>query len=215
MPRAELTLTIPEEIWIGEISRAHPAATFRVLAALPGEDSGVGLAEITSSQLPALLNDVDENDSVTSMELLSRRGETALVQFETSMPLLLFPVQGSGVPLEMPFTLADGEATWEITAPREHLSELGEQLEEFGIPFRVERVEQHVSSEQLLTETQAELVEAAVDAGYYDTPRECSLTELSERVDIAKSTCSETLHRAEEKIIKSFVDGEAAGTSFR
>jgi hypothetical protein len=216
MPRAELTLTIPEEIWIGDISRAYPEATFRILAALPGEDSGVGLAEITSTRLETLLDDVDDSESVTALEILSHRGETALVQFETSMPLLLFPVQGSGVPLEMPFTLSDGEATWEITAPRDHLSELGEQLEEFGIPFRVERVEQHVSSEQLLTETQSDLVEAAVEAGYYDTPRECSLTELSERVDIAKSTCSETLHRAEEKIIKAFVDGDAAdGASFR
>ncbi|MFC6863743.1 helix-turn-helix domain-containing protein [Halomicroarcula sp. GCM10025817] len=205
MPRAELSLTIPEGTWIGDVSRSHDV-TFRILAALPGDESGVGLAEVTAPDLPAVLADVERRDVVTSMEILSHRDDTALIQFETSMPLLLFPVQGSGIPLEMPFSLEDGEASWEVTAPQERLSQLGDQLDEFGIPFQVERLHQRVESEQLLTESQLELIEAAVEQGYYDTPRDCSLTDLAEAVGIAKSTCSETLHRAEEKIIKQFVD---------
>ncbi|MFB6224624.1 MAG: helix-turn-helix domain-containing protein [Haloarcula sp.] len=205
MPHAELTLTIPEEIWIGDVSRTYDDVTFRILAALPGEDSGVGLAEITSADLPAVLRDIEERESVTTMEILSHRDNKALIQFETSMPLLLFPVQGSGIPLEMPFTLSDGQAVWEISAPQERLSELGEQLEEFGIPFNVDRIQQHIESEQLLTESQLELVVEAIESGYYDTPRSCSLTELADRAGIAKSTCSETLHRAEEKILKQFI----------
>jgi hypothetical protein len=205
MPRAELSLTIPEGTWIGDISRSHDV-TFRILAALPGDESGVGLAEVTAPDLPAVLADVERRDVVTSMEILSHRDDTALIQFETSMPLLLFPVQGSGIPLEMPFSLEDGEASWEVTAPQERLSQLGDQLDEFGIPFQVERLHQRVESEQLLTDSQLELIEAAVEQGYYDTPRDCSLTDLAEAVGIAKSTCSETLHRAEEKIIKQFVD---------
>ncbi|MFC7019384.1 MULTISPECIES: helix-turn-helix domain-containing protein [Haloarcula] len=205
MPRAELSLTIPEGTWIGDISRSHDV-TFRILAALPGDESGVGLAEVTATELPAVLADVERRDVVTSMKILSHRDDTALIQFETSMPLLLFPVQGSGIPLEMPFTLEDGEASWEVTAPQERLSQLGDQLDEFGIPFQVERLHQRIESEQLLTDSQLELVEAAVEQGYYDTPRDCSLTDLAEAVGIAKSTCSETLHRAEEKIIKQFVD---------
>jgi len=206
MPRAELTLTIPEAVWIGELSRSFPAAEFRILAAVPGDDAGVGLAEVTADDLVAVLGEMDDSDAVTSLEILQRWEDTALVQFETSDPLLLFPVQGSGVPLEMPFELSDGEARWEITAPQERLSALGQQLEEFGIPFHVERVSQHVETEQLLTGSQLELIEAAVENGYYDTPRDCSLTELADAVGIAKSTCSETLHRAEEKIVKEFVD---------
>ncbi|WP_276273897.1 helix-turn-helix domain-containing protein [Haloarcula litorea] len=213
MPRAELTLTVPDDVWIGDVSRRYDAATFRILSALPGEDTGVGLAEMTAADLPELLSDVEGYDAVDSLELLGHREDTALVQFETDTPLLLSPVQGSGVPLEMPFTIEDGEARWEITAPRHRLSELGRQLDEFGIPFQVERIEQGVEADRLLTETQRELVDAAVESGYYDTPRECSLTDLSERLDIAKSTCSETLHRAEEQIIKEFVDRERAGPS--
>ncbi|WP_254279358.1 helix-turn-helix domain-containing protein [Haloarcula marina] len=213
MPRAELTLTVPEDTWIGAVSRRYDAATVRILSAFPGEDTGVGLAEVTAEDLPELLSDVEAADGVDSLELLGHRDGTALVQFETNSPLLLSPVQGSGVPLELPFTIRDGEARWEITAPQSRLSELGRQLDEFGIPFRVERVEQHVETDRLLTENQRKLVGAAVEAGYYDTPRQCSLTDLAERVGIAKSTCSETLHRAEEQIIKQFAESETAGPS--
>jgi hypothetical protein len=45
--------------------------------------------------------------------------------------------------------------------------------------------------------------------GYYDTPRDCPLTELADELEIAKSTCSGTLHRAEETIVKRFVAQQA------
>lgn len=204
MPQANLTLKIPNEIWIGEISRMHPDAKLRILSALPDEESGVGLAEITATRLKELLSDIQSHESVVSLDILSNREETALVQFETSNPHLLMPVRDSGIPLEMPFTLTGGKAKWEITASRTQLSELGRQLEKFGIPFDVNRIQKNIVSDRLITQRQREIVTAAVDAGYYDTPRECSLTELSETLGIAKSTCSETLHRAEEEIIKKF-----------
>jgi predicted DNA binding protein len=206
MPQANLTLTIPEGVWIGDISRAHPEATFRILAALAGDDAGVGLAEITSRNLPSILSDIETSDSVVELDILRQHDDKALIQFETTMPLLLFPIQDSGIPLEMPFTIEAGEANWEITAPQRRLSELGNQFEQFGIPFTVNEIRRHVEPTQLLTDSQLELVHTAIEKGYYDTPRRCSLTDLASESGIAKSTCSETLHRAEGKIIKQFIE---------
>ncbi|WP_129116554.1 helix-turn-helix domain-containing protein [Halegenticoccus tardaugens] len=206
MPRARLTLTIPDGVWIGDVSRAYPDARFRVLAALADERAGVGLAEITETDIGSLLADVYSNEAVTELEPLQRRGDTVLVQFETTTPLLLSPVQSSGIPLEMPFAIQAGEAVWEITAPRDRLSALAEQLDAFGIPFTVDWVQQRIESDRLLTDRQLRLVREATERGYYDTPRTCSLTELATAVGIAKSTCSETLHRAEERIVKRFLE---------
>ena len=207
MPRAKLTLTVPEEVWIGKLTRQHPEATIRVLAALSNDaDSGVSLAEVIAADLPSVLTEMSEYEAVTQIDLLQRDGDEALVQFQTSMPLLLFPARDSGIPLEMPFEISDGQAVWEVTAPQERLSALGEQLEVFDISFTVDYIQQHVAEEPLLTERQRRLVVEATDAGYYDTPRECSLTDVAEHLDIAKSTASETLHRAEEKIVKRYVE---------
>jgi predicted DNA binding protein len=70
----------------------------------------------------------------------------------------------------------------------------------------VEYIQERLHTSQLLSDKQRELVRAAVEKGYYDTPRTSSLTELAEEVGIAKSTCSETLHRAEETMIKQFME---------
>ncbi|MFB6153834.1 MAG: helix-turn-helix domain-containing protein [Halodesulfurarchaeum sp.] len=212
MPRATLTIEIPSDLWIGEITRDFPQAEFRILAALPGEDTGVGLVEITATDLPAVIRAIDSAPEVTELNLLRRHDDTALVQFETTEPMLLFPIVGSGIPLEMPFSIVDGAADWEITTSQDRLSELGDQLEAFDIDFTVEEIRYHLQTEQLLTDQQETLVRAAVKEGYYDTPRECTLTELAETVDLAKSTCSETLHRAEGKVIKEFVAEESRAT---
>ncbi|MFW6017627.1 MAG: helix-turn-helix domain-containing protein [Halapricum sp.] len=206
MPRAKLTLTVPEEVWLGELTRLYPEATFRVLAALSDDvDAGVGLAEVIADDTSAVLSTMAGYEDVTDIDRLQEEEEKALIRFRTTMPLLLFPARDSGIPLEMPFEISDGEAVWELTAPQDRLSALGEQLDQFDIGYTVDYIHQHVTEEPLLTDRQRRLVVEAVEAGYYDTPRESSLTELAEHLDIAKSTASETLHRAEEQIVKEYV----------
>ena len=206
MPRATLTVRIPEEVWVGELTRRHPDATFRILTAFPDGDRGIAMAELTADAIEEVVRDMDDFEAVTDLELLGQPGPEALVQFETSEPLLLLPVQESGALLDLPFEVQDGRASWEVTATRDRLSTLGDQLRSLGLQFEVESVTQQVEADRLLTERQSTLVETAVEEGYYDTPRDCTLTDLAEEVDIAKSTASETLHRAEEKIVKQFVD---------
>lgn len=206
MPQAKLRLDIPDEVWVGELTRQYPDATIRILAALSDQDAGVGLAEITASEPQSVVQDMMDAEDVTGVDTLKFGESEALVQFETTMPLLLLPARDSGVPLEMPFEIQDGTATWEVTAPSERLSELGSQLESFDISFTVDYVQQRLDEQQLLTDQQRRIVQTALSEGYYDTPRTCSLTDVAESLDIAKSTASETLHRAEEKIIKHYAE---------
>ena len=205
MPEAKLTLTIPERAWPGEITRAYPEACVRILAATVEPESGVGLAEITGPKLDALLGDVRDHSAVDSMELLQRTERESLIQFRTQLPLLLFAARDSGLPLEMPFDIRDGEATWTLTTSQESISALGDQLSAMGVTYTVDYIQQEIAdADDLLTDRQQALVAAAVEQGYYDTPRECSLTELADAVGLAKSTTSETLHRAEERVMKEF-----------
>lgn len=204
MPQARLRLTIPEHVWVGDVTRRYPDGTIKILAALSDEQSGTGLAEITAEDPLALVRDMDDDEEVTDIDVLKHSDGEVLVQFETTMPLLLLPARDSGVPLEMPFVIQDGTALWDVTAPNDRLSELGEQLEEFDISFTVEYVQERLTEEDLVTDRQRRVVLTAIENGYYDTPRTCSLTELAEELDIAKSTASETLHRAEEQIVKQY-----------
>lgn len=205
MTQARLSVTLPEGVWITDVSTAHPEATFRVLAAMPGEDAGFGLVRITAPDVESILEEMRAAEDVTSVSVLQRDEERAIVQFETTQPLLLLSARESRLPIELPVDIRDGEATVEVTASRERLSELGDQLHAFGLRFEVEYVHERIETERLLSKRQRETLLAAVEHGYYDTPRGCSLTELAEELDVAKSTCSETLHRVEEIVVKRFV----------
>lgn len=206
MPRATLTLTIPQEVWIGDLTRRHPDAKFQVLAALPGDQQkGVGLAKISAPNLSTVLSDLDDYEAVTDLEFLEYKDETVLIQLETTHPVLLEPAQRSGIPLEMPFTVQTGEVVWEITASRDRLSALHDELTALGIPFTVDSIYRELNTSHLLSKQQSKVLDVAVQEGYYDTPRTCTQEDIAEILDLAKSTCSETLHRAEERIVKQFI----------
>jgi len=205
MPYANLTITVPESVWIGELSRARPETRFRVLAATTTDASGVARVELVGPDPEAVCEEMRAYDAVTDLAVFEAEPDRRRIQIETTAAVLLRAIEGSGVPLETPFEVRDGEMTVEATVPQHRLSELGERLDAFGIPFSVERISREVDSEELLTDRQRWLLCEAIDRGYYDTPRRITLTELAEELDIAASTCSEVLHRAEERVVKKHV----------
>lgn len=207
MPQARLHVTLPEHVWVGEVSSTYPAVRFRVLAALSSEgDSGVGLLELEGPDLPSVVGDIERDDGVSAVDLLESGPESVLLQFTTTQPLLLLTMREAGIPLELPIVIEGGVATVDVTAPHEQLSALKTQFEMVGVEFEVAFLYETTASERLLTERQEEIVASAIECGYYDTPRGCTLTELADELDVAKSTLSETLHRAEGRIVKQFGD---------
>jgi hypothetical protein len=208
MALTKLVVDLPPGTWIGEVSSAHPDTVFRVLAALPADDRGVGLLEITSQEMRAVLTAIEEHAGVQDVELLQAGENEALVQFETSQPFLLVAVRNSMVPLELPLKIVAGQADLELTAAQSRLSELTTQLEELGMSYEVEYLRQSPTSSELLTTRQRDLLTKAVEHGYYDTPRECTLTELADHLDLAKSTLSERLHRIEGTVLKEFTESQ-------
>ncbi|NHN49160.1 bacterio-opsin activator [Halostella sp. JP-L12] len=206
MPYVELAITVPDSVWIGEVSRANPDTEFRVLAATANDATGVARIELLGGDPAAVCDQIREYESVTDLTEFETDGDGRRVQVETTVPLLMTSLQSSGVPLDTPFEVRDGEMTLAETLPQRNLSKLGDTLDDVGIPYTVERVQQDVESDSLLTDRQLWLVDEAIDRGYYDTPRRTTLVELADDLDIAKSTCSEILHRAEERVLKEYVN---------
>ena len=64
-----------------------------------------------------------------------------------------------------------------------------------------------------LSHEQRTVLEAAIDAGYYQTPRDVTLEELSERLSMPRSTLRYRLRRAEQFVMTQFGRGESTPTS--
>jgi len=206
MPQARLRVDLPDGPWIADVSREHPDAVFEVLTALPEEGQGFGLLQVRSEAVEAVLEGIRAHDTIEEVSLIQRTEGAATIQIVTSRPMILLAAKRSGIPIEMPVEIQNGTAIVDVSAGHDRLSALGDQFSAMGIDFEIEYIQQRLHPNQLLTDRQRELLRLAASMGYYDTPRECTLTDLAEEIGLAKSTCSETLHRAEEVVMKKFIE---------
>jgi predicted DNA binding protein len=208
MPLAKIALQIPETMWIAEVSSAYSDVTFRVMSTQYDDGTATGLFEVEGDGVVQILSQANEATDVTGIELLWKNAEKSVILVETDNPLLLLPVSRVGVPLKTPFIISNGVASWEIFTSHSRLSELTDEFDDLGITYDIESIQEFdaAGNDSILTPRQREVLSDAFEAGYYDTPRETSLTQVATSLDITKSTCSDILHRAEGKIIERYID---------
>ncbi len=114
-------------------------------------------------------------------------------------------------------TASCSEGTWSVRlryVNREDVEASLESLQENGVDVSVVAV-RTISEEDLsevgLTEEQYEALELAVEHGYFEIPREISLQELSEHLDISHQSLSERLRRAQKGLLhQSFSDPDTS-----
>ncbi|MEZ3163004.1 helix-turn-helix domain-containing protein [Halorubrum sp. RMP-47] len=221
MSRTELRLDLPTGSWLGDASRAVPSATLRVAETIAVDDAGgpgvddrvetngnaaatVLVGGTDRDRVERALADHDRVERVTAVR---RRGDVRTLRVVGEAPAYLPAARAVGLPIESAVEAADGRATVTVVGDQDRIEAFGRRLASDGVTVGVAATGTD-GSDRTLTEAQRELVFEAVRAGYYDTPRRCTLTELAAANDIAKSTCSETLHRAEGRVMRRFVDGD-------
>ena len=95
---------------------------------------------------------------------------------------------------------AVGEAT-ALGAFHEALADLGDVAIE-----RVHEFERSASPSRL-TDRQRAALEAAVEAGYYEVPRDGAVADVAAALDCSTSTAGELVRKAEAAVIREFVAG--------
>lgn len=163
------------------------------------------LMEADTSSAEAIIQDFEEASEVRSYEVLNASEQTLLIQHVIQEPVPRQMLHSAGIAPKFPLAIRNGWVIVESFTAQEQLSQLKAGLETNGVPYEVISVTPLVDPTNLLTDRQWRVVTEAVTRGYYDSPRECSLTELAATLGISKSTASDILHRAEGHIIKEFV----------
>lgn len=199
-------LGLPQGSWIADVSRANPTTTYRILGAVSDDGVGYTLLAVIGPGRDATVEELAVHEEVVGVERLGSGELETTFHVTAEAPRFFDAARRSGLPIEPPIEVVDGDAELDIAGGHDRISSLGRRLADVDIDVDVELVGRYDAATRVLTDTQRELVLTAIDAGYYDTPRRCTLTELAERHGIAKSTCSETLQRAEERLMKRFVE---------
>ncbi|ELZ56709.1 Bacterio-opsin activator HTH domain protein [Halorubrum hochstenium ATCC 700873] len=214
-------MDLPTGSWLGDVSRRVPSATLRVdetvsvdgegpSDSLVDESSETGAEAVATVRVAGTDRDrvedaLGDHDRVARERVVARRGEVRTLRVVGRRPAYLSAARAVGLPIESAVEVVDGRATVTVVGDRDRIEAFGRRLAGDGVTVGVAATGGE-DPDRTLTEAQRELVFEAVRSGYYDTPRRCTLTELAEANDIAKSTCSETLHRAEGRVMRRFVD---------
>ena len=242
MSRTDLRLDLPTGSWLGDVSRRVPAATLRVAetitvdgaeagadgpesnadgpAAADGDDrtateggpEAAATVRVGGTDRDRVVAALRGHDRVARATAVERRGDVRTLRVVGRAPAYLPAARAVGLPIASAVEVVDGRATVTVVGDRDRIEAFGRRLAGDGLTVGVAATGSD-EPERTLTEAQRELVLEAVRTGYYDTPRRRTLTELAEANDIAKSTCSETLHRAEGRVMRRFVDGSGPFSS--
>lgn len=99
---------------------------------------------------------------------------------------------------------------------RKTLSRMYERCSDWGISISIDRIYEfdgHQRQSCSLTAQQYETISAAHEHGYYDVPRNVTLTELAEAIGISHQALSERLRRGHNSLIEHTIVADTSGTA--
>ncbi|AHG02020.1 hypothetical protein HALLA_01590 (plasmid) [Halostagnicola larsenii XH-48] len=211
MPRA--TLKAKSNDGLVALSEAFPDAVFDVLGAWPDEEGLRLLVETDALGVDPLIETLDAISAVTGFEIRHGGSDRVLFEVTTTTPEPHGAMTDSGIVPSFPLHLEDGWLVGDLVASQDQLSAFRDELDSAGIEYLITQVSATPAESPLLTDRQREVVDVALKHGYYDSPRDCTLTTLAEHLDVNKSAVSRVLHRAEGKIITAYRSADADSRS--
>ncbi|MDQ2052183.1 helix-turn-helix domain-containing protein [Natronolimnohabitans sp. A-GB9] len=207
MISAQFRIQLPEGVWIREISEQHPDATFDLLSGYRRDETAIELGEIVTDDPEAPIETFRSHPSIDRLEVLESTGERALAKYELTDTALYEFVDLTALPIEFPVIARNGWFEFDLTGTRAELEQLRSVLDSLGATYELQSLVSGTDTESLLTDRQRELLELGIRQGYYEVPRECTLTELAEEANVDKATASTVMRRGETKLVKWFLNG--------
>jgi predicted DNA binding protein len=199
----------------GCVTRRTHGATSITQYSADGSSSIYLVTGETAEEAEDILREVET--SLTNYTLLSQSSNVYMVRGGCPPSGVDECILAYGCSILWPALFMEGEEFYTVLAPtRERLKQLLERLEDFGGATLLALTEVGAADLQMsmnlagvagtLTKRQLEVLLAAVNAGYYRSPREVSTENLAKAFGIGRTTLEEHLRKAQSKVLTSVMD---------
>ena len=205
MIRARLRMALSDEIWPYEVSTSFPDATLRLLTGVPKGDCALELGEARAQNPAAVSDAIRRHPDIAGYDELHLDDTRVIGQYEADEKGLYEFLWASSLPPEFPIIVEDGEMEFALTATQPQFEAFGSTLDEMGKQYELLSLVHTENRDQLLTDRQRESLIAAHNHGYFDVPRESTLAEVADTLDVDPSSASETIRRATHRVIEEFI----------
>ena len=198
MLRSTVRLKLESDFVLGDVTREFDTPLVISSTTVHGDDSFTAIAHVSQSR-DEIVSRLEESDAILDVGpiaedmLLLRKftcGATPLIRECNGLLYGLNSAYGT----ERLFDI--------LTFNREDIQEIVENLGTLGT-VTLERIVPVPERPAGLTKRQYELVEKAVDEGYYDWPRKIDAKDMADEAGIAHATLLEHLRKAEKKLIRA------------
>jgi predicted DNA binding protein len=151
-------------------------------------------------------------DEVVEMTTLGRTSDKLVYKFaveiDESLARIFNPERFDGAPMEPPTIMADGWHEVKIFKNHDAFDRFRTSCQKHDISLELisitsDQSRSDTQSEYGLTDRQREALMLALSRGYYESPRQTSTEELAEELNIAQSSVSGLLRRAERRLLSS------------
>jgi predicted DNA binding protein len=203
--RARFRLELADDIWVTDVSTAFPDATLRLLTGVPTGDRALELGEVRAENAADVAEAIRAHPDITAYDQLVAAEQRAIAQYEADERSLYEFLWESSLPPEFPIVVQDGEMEFDLTATQEQFEAFGAALDETGRRYELLSLVHTDEDDDLLTERQRECLQTALQQGYFEVPRECTLAELADTLGVDKSTASETIRRGQARVLERFL----------
>lgn len=153
---------------------------------------------------------LEDEPDITEFTLISDEdsGRTYHTVFEwSSYPEEMDELLFNKTLVERWWITSDGEYFKQQFADRDELVAYRESCQNMGINFRLKRLYESNDDQRIpgMSEKQRKALLAAYEAGYFDVPRQASLREVADSLDISRSAFTERLHRGLSHVLEHYV----------
>ena len=200
-----ITISMPDTYFLGRVSRAHPELEFAItgLLSLGDRDQILNVKVRGKFDRQTLQDDMSKVGEVSQIEVSEVTSEATTYSVRVPIDSIARAHQEAQVVQHYPVEIRAGMVTLDEVAPARRVRDLWKRLQEEhpNVELLSVRSRDNHSVASLLTEHQIRVFEHALMAGYWDTPRRITLTEMAGKMGVAKSTMHETLRLVESRLI--------------
>jgi predicted DNA binding protein len=205
MIRARYRMALAEDLWVTEVSTSFPDATLRLLTGVPKGDRALELGEVRAENPTAVTDAIREHADISEYDQLYVDDTRAIGQYEADEKSLYEFLWASSLPPEFPIVVENGQMEFDLTATRQQFEAFTAALDDIDRRYELLTLIHTDEQETLLTDRQREYLTVAYHHGYFDVPRECTLAELAGRLEVDKSSVSETIRRGVDRVLGQFL----------
>jgi predicted DNA binding protein len=158
------------------------------------------LGEVRAENADVVANANRDHPDIHEYDELFLGDRRTIAQYEADEKSLYEFLWESSLPPEFPIIVENGEMEFDITATQEQFEAFGEALDETGRQYDLLTLIHTDEQETVLTDRQRGCLTVAQRRGYFAVPRECTLADLANVLDVDKSTPAK---RSDEELLVS------------